>query len=167
MSITLKNHVLTMLDPEDQTPRWFGGPTAIDSIAEIDANCAAWKPAPDRHSIWELVLHIAYWKYEVRKTICENAPEPFPRNPDNWPEMPSQLNKENWKKDKAILEMEYRQLVESIEQFDNSRMSEKLKQYPDLTYADVISGILHHDLYHIGQIVLMKRLYESMVKPLK
>ena len=164
MSETIKNHVLTMFYPEDQMPRWFGGPTAVNSVTDVDANCAVWKPAPDRHSIWELVLHIAFWKYEVRKTISENAPEPFPRKPDNWPEMPSQLNEENWNKDKVILVSEHRDLVESIRQFDESRMGENLKLYPDLTYADVISGILHHDLYHTGQIVLMKRLYASIVQ---
>ena len=51
---------------------WHGGPTAMSVLRGVSVETASWRPGPGRHTIWELVLHIAYWKYAIRRRI-ENA----------------------------------------------------------------------------------------------
>ena len=53
----------------------LGGATPLGCLRGVQPEQAVWKPAPDRHSIWELVLHIAYWKYAVRRNL-EGSPLP-------------------------------------------------------------------------------------------
>ena len=60
--------LLDSLDEAFDKKSWHG-PNLRGAIRGVTAAQAAWRPAPDRHSIWELTLHAAYWKYVVRRKI--------------------------------------------------------------------------------------------------
>ena len=49
---------------------------------------ALWRPAPGRKCIWDLVVHIAYWKYTVRRHLAGGPQPRFPRSPANFPRLP-------------------------------------------------------------------------------
>ena len=74
------------LDPRGRGA-WHG-PTVQGALRGVSAAQARWQPAPGRHSIWELVLHIAYWNYAVRHHLEPDGPA-FPRSPANWPALPA------------------------------------------------------------------------------
>ncbi len=64
---------------------WHGGPTPVGAVRGVSAAAAHWTPAPGRASIWGLTLHIAYWKYTIRRhLVCRLIPR-FPRHPANFP----------------------------------------------------------------------------------
>ena len=48
---------------------WHGGPTPVGALRGVGAAEAWWRPAPRRKSIWMLTLHIAYWKYAIRRVL--------------------------------------------------------------------------------------------------
>src|SRR5437870_7055904 len=60
--------LLDLLDEAFDKKSWHG-PNLRAAIRGVTAAQAAWRPAPDRHNIWELTLHAAYWKYVVRRRI--------------------------------------------------------------------------------------------------
>ena len=60
--------VLNLLDEAFDKKSWHG-PNLRGSIRGVTAAQAAWRIAPDRHNIWELTLHAAYWKYVVRRRL--------------------------------------------------------------------------------------------------
>ncbi len=68
------NVLLDLLDEAFDKKSWHG-PNLRGSIRGVTAQQAAWRPGPDRHNIWELTLHAAYWKYVVRRrlTFCEDG----------------------------------------------------------------------------------------------
>ena len=115
------------------------------------AEQAAWSPAGDRHNIWELTLHGAYWKYVVRRLLKEKRGA-FVLKGSNFFERPEggAISEVAWKTDIAILEGEHRELREAV--VDKG-----------LTPAacHLIRGAAAHDLYHAGQIRLLRRLSEE------
>ncbi|MBI4810692.1 MAG: DinB family protein [Ignavibacteriales bacterium] len=75
------------------------------SIRGLTAKEAAWRPAKDRHNIWEIVVHCAYWKYAVRRRILGEKRGSFPLKGSNWFKRPDgKPNEELWRQDVALLE---------------------------------------------------------------
>lgn len=161
MSETQITSVLEILDPPKGFTPWHGGPTLMGCLRGVDAEQATWKPAPGRHNIWELALHIAYWKYRVRQYINPETPKGFGRSPANWPEVDEQT-KNQWKTDKTFIRQEHERLIEEIKRFPVERLNQRIKEKKEWTYRQLLDGIAAHDTYHIGQIQLMKRWYNAI-----
>jgi uncharacterized damage-inducible protein DinB len=153
--------VLHLLDPPAGARPWYGGATAIGSLRGVGHDQAAWKPTPDRHSIWELALHIAYWKYAVRRRLDESVPRgAFPRSPANWPAVPDEPDERFWKEDRALLRREHEALVTVVRALRPDRLDHRDAK-GDYRAIDLLFGVVTHDIYHTGQIQLMKRLYRE------
>lgn len=157
-----KESVLELLDPPTGFQPWHGGPTLMGCLRGVDAEEAAWKPASDRHSIWELALHMAYWKYSVRRYLNPETEKGFGRSPADWPEVENPAEAQ-WKEDKAFIKQEHKALIKEIKAFPTERLDERSTAKKQWTYRQLLDGIAAHDTYHIGQIQLMKRLYKSMI----
>ncbi len=106
---------------------WHGGPTPVGALRGVSAKEAAWRPAPGRHSIWDLALHIAYWKYAVRRHLLDDPIPHFPRSPSNWPAVPARPTEAAWKADRALLAAEHRALREAIGRFPAARLGRRLR----------------------------------------
>jgi uncharacterized damage-inducible protein DinB len=139
---------------------WHGGPTPIGALRGVSAAQARWIPARRRHGIWELVLHIAYWNYAVRRRLDPDSP-PFPRSPANWPALPSRADERAWAADRTLLAREHALLVRAVRRFDPGRWNRRVRTGRRWTYGDTIVGIMVHDAYHTGQIQLLKRLWRA------
>ena len=148
--------LLRVVDHAYERRSWHGT-TLKGSIRGLDPEAALWRPAPGRHNIWEYILHTAYWKYIVRRRLTGDKSLSFPRSPSDWPEPPSTASGKALKEDRALLQREHDLLREAIASFPASRLD---RRAPDSkwTYAEHAHGIAAHDLYHTGQIQLVKRL---------
>jgi uncharacterized damage-inducible protein DinB len=149
--------LLTVLDQSFENKAWHG-PNLRGSIRGVSPQEAAWRPAPKRHNIWEIVLHTAYWKYAVRRMLTGERRGSFSRKGSNWFPCPSPLSASDWREAVTLLTHEHAQLRAAIQ--DLRPMS--LYQRPassKYTRANLLYGIASHDVYHAGQIQLLKRLY--------
>jgi hypothetical protein len=137
--------------------RGWHGTTLRGALRGVTPKEALWRPGPDRHNVWELAIHAAYWKYAVRRRLAGDATGSFGRKPSNWPSVPDSPDLKAWKQDVALLESEHallRKVVSGLTPADLERRSPK----GVWTYAEEIHGVAAHDLYHTGQIQLIKRL---------
>jgi hypothetical protein len=151
--------LLEILDQAFDRKGWHGT-TLRGALRGITPAAALWRPAPGRHNIWELAIHAAYWKYAVRRRLAGAAAASFERKPSNWPAIPDPSDLKAWKKDVALLEAEHarlREVVSGLTAADLERRSPK----GVWTYAEEIHGVAAHDLYHTGQIQLIKRLMKE------
>ncbi len=155
--------ILNLLQPAKGKRLWYGGATAAGSLRGVGCDEAAWPPAPGRHSIWGLVLHLAYWKYAVRRILEDSPKGTFPRKPSNWPAVPT-ADEQTWKKDRRLLVEEHAQLLTVIRGFHPGRLDEIASGSGSYRYCDLMFGVSTHDLYHTGQIQLIKRLYRNQSK---
>lgn len=137
--------------------RGWHGTTLRGSLRGVTPAEALWRPAPGRHSIWELTVHAAYWKYAVRRRLAGDAAGSFARKPSNWPEVPRGPDARAWKGDIVLLEGEHRLLREAVRTIPPARLEERSPQGV-WTNAEEIHGVAAHDLYHTGQIQLIKKL---------
>jgi uncharacterized damage-inducible protein DinB len=154
---------LRHLDPPAGFKPWHGGASVLGSLRGVTAGVAAWKPYPDRHSIWELALHIAYWNYAVWRRLTDADQGGFPRGPSNWPAAPDPPDEAAWADDRRLVREWHDRLVSAVGTFDAGRLDEVAGEdgKTRTTYADLVTGIVLHDTYHAGQIQLMKRLARS------
>ena len=153
-----------LFDPPAGTKLWHGGASVLGALRGVKSEEAAWKPAPDRHSIWGLTLHVAYWNYAILRRITGGAQRGFPRSPSNWPSLPEEITASSWKSDRALVREYHTRLLEAMRNFEPSRLDELSSGKGEYTYADLLMGIVLHDTYHAGQIQMVKRLYASLTK---
>ena len=140
------------------TGRGWQGTTLTGAIRGVSPALASWRPASDRHSIWDLVLHTAYWKYAVRCRLTGERPKGgFARSPANWPTPPAQGGTGAWRADIRLLKVEHAKLRDVVAQLSDRRLA---RRTPSGAWRldETIFGVAAHDAYHTGQIQLLKRL---------
>lgn len=148
--------LLEILDQAYNRRGWHGT-TLRGALRGVTPAEALWRPGPDRHNVWELAIHAAYWKYAVRRRLAGEAAGSFERKPSNWPDIPDPPDLKAWQRDIVLLDAEHaklREVVSGLSAADLERRSPK----GVWTYAEEIHGVAAHDLYHTGQIQLIKRL---------
>lgn len=132
------------------------------SIRGINCEIASWRPLPSRHNIWETVIHAAYWKYVVRRRLLSEARGSFPLEGSNWFRRPLSANagEKEWKRDRLLLVDTHKSLRAAVANFASRQLYET-PAGSKVSNIDLIMGIVAHDLYHAGQIQLLKRLHKS------
>ncbi len=145
--------ILALLDEAYSKKTWHG-PNLSQALKGVTAKQAAWRPAPARHNIWEETLHAAYWKYAVRRRLEGGKRGSFVLKGSNFFARPEKgkATEAAWRADRAILKNEHRALVETIRKI--------LKSPCAKTHLRMMYGIAFHDVYHAGQIRLLRRLQE-------
>ena len=152
--------VLLQIIDESYTNRAWHGTNLRGSIRGLTAAQAAWRPSKNRHNIWEIVVHCAYWKYIVRRKLLGEKKGTFPLKGSNWFRRPDEATEKAWRADVALLEKTHLSLREAVAGLKPS----DLKKNPSgskWTNLQTISGIASHDVYHTGQIQLLKRLQKE------
>ncbi len=144
------DHLLAALDEAFDKKSWHGT-NLRGSIRGLTAEQAAWRPYSGRHSIQELVVHAAYWKYVVRRRLTGAKRGSFPEPGSNWFAHSDQPDQASWKRDVALLVSEHKLLRQAIAGLTPSDLRDRKK-------LQLIRGVAAHDLYHAGQIQLLKRL---------
>ena len=143
--------LLDQLDEAFDKKSWHG-PNLRSSIRGVTAQQAAWRPAASRHNIWELTLHAAYWKYVVRRRVTGEKRGSFVLPGSNFFERPVELSEAAWKADVGILVAQHRDLRLAVAQLPSVLKNSTLH---------IIRGAAAHDIYHAGQIRLLRRLQLS------
>ncbi|HET7039097.1 MAG TPA: DinB family protein [Gemmatimonadales bacterium] len=138
--------------------RGWQGTTLSGSLRGVTPRQALWRPAPGRHNVWELALHAAYWKYVVRRRITgETGRGGFPRSPSNWPALPESPTGAAWREDLRLLRRMHEGLLEAVAALPPRKLRAR-SPTGTWTYAQMIFGVAAHDVYHTGQIQLIKKL---------
>jgi hypothetical protein len=148
--------ILSMIDEAYSGSSWHG-PTLRGSIRGLTETEASWRPGSSRHSIREIVVHAAYWKYAVRRKLRGEKRGSFPLKGSNWFARPSKEPGTSWDDDIELLASQHELLREVIA----SVPAAALRTRPaggHRTREMLMRGIAAHDLYHAGQIRLIRRL---------
>jgi hypothetical protein len=151
--------LLEIVDQAFDRRAWHGTPL-WGALRGLTPRQALWRPGRGRHNIWEVVLHTAYWKYIVRRRLLRDAALEFPRRGADWPRLPDRPDAAAWKRDVALLREQHGALRAAIARFPTGRLRRKGWR-STWTNVQHIYGIASHDLYHAGQIQLIKRLQKA------
>ena len=149
------NEVKFLLDQIKTTfngDSWHG-PSLIRTLENVDYEQAKARPIGERHTIWELVNHTTYWLEEVKKVMQENKP-PEVDFELNWPKMG--MTDEDWELSVKRLEAAVNMLMDELAEWTNDDLARMVPNM-DFTYKQMLHGAVHHNLYHAGQISILKK----------
>ena len=143
---------------QDQHQRAFEGgawhgPSVQELLKDVSASDAAAHPIPGAHSIWELALHIAAWEGAGRRRLEGDRAqlpdeEDWQRNDDR--------SEDAWKKTLEDLKKQHDELQLAISRLDESRLDQPILDGMSSIYV-TLQGVIQHDLYHAGQIAILKK----------
>jgi hypothetical protein len=146
-----------MLDQAYDRRSWHGT-NLRGSIRRLSPEQAAWRPSPQRHNIWEIVVHAAFWKYVVRRRFSGEVRGSFPLKGSNWFLRPVQATDKAWRSDVALLDQMHRSLRTVVAGLPARELA-RLPAGSKVSNLALLTGIAAHDLYHAGQIQLLKKLW--------
>lgn len=146
----------------DQLKRAFEGgawhgPAVREVLKGVTAAQAAQKPILRAHSIWELVLHIAVWENAVKKWLSGGLSFKV-SDEEDWQTV-KDTGDAAWKKALENLEKGHMELRETISRLSDADLDRVLKE-PKPTVYDLLHGVIQHDLYHAGQIAVLKKAFQ-------
>ena len=140
---------------------WHGSST-IQLLGDITAEKALKRANPNAHTIWEIVNHMPVWKDEARKCL-QGGTFPFLPTEKEWPPI-TDTSEKAWEEAIQNLKNTHQRLLDAIYKFEPEKLDEPIsidKTWPapwsTTTYYGLLHGTLHHDVYHTGQIAILKK----------
>ena len=152
--------LLRVIDEAYDHPAWHG-PNLRSALRGVTAQQAAWRPARSRHNIWEIAVHAAYWKYAVRRRLVGGKRGAFSERGSNWFSGRASANRAAWRRDLLSLRQQHQELRQAIAALDPGRLRPAQRRAKGRSPVDHIVGVAFHDVYHAGQIQLLKRLQQK------
>ena len=129
------------------------GPALLELLAGVDAAAAYAKPLAAAHSIWELLLHIEVWDGAGLRRLDGGKYQP--KGLANFP-MPPKPTEAAWRKAVAAAKRTHDTLVDTVAALPDGRLRDRVpgKRYD---FYHMLHGVVQHELYHAGQIALLKK----------
>ncbi len=133
---------------------WHGDPIwqILDSVS---AECAAYRPIAEAHTIWEIVLHMTIWEAAGARRLAgqrDGVDEAL-----NFP-IPPAVTDANWQKTRDTFRASNQEFREALASLDSARLDE-LSAAGKRSYYNEAHGVIQHDVYHAGQIALLRKAF--------
>jgi hypothetical protein len=149
--------LLQVLDRAYNVRSWHG-PNLRGALRGIDAAEAARRPGDGRHNAWEVAVHCAYWKYRVASLLDPGTARSFGEKGSDWFERPAgAAGPAAWRADLARLDEWHAEVRSAVAGLDPRTLDDPSGR-DRWTRFDLVAGIAAHDLYHAGQIRLVRRM---------
>jgi hypothetical protein len=157
--MTTTELLLASIDEAFDKRSWHGT-NLRGALRGVTFEQAAHRVRPDRHNIWELAVHAAYWKHDIRRRLAGGEVPAFALEGSDFWTRPVEGTAAEWRADLALLQGEHDGLRAAVAAFPSSRWNRKAPGKP-FNFEGLVRGVAAHDLYHAGQIQLLKRLQEN------
>jgi uncharacterized damage-inducible protein DinB len=133
------------------------GPAVLSLLEGVSASQAAARPVASAHSIWQLVQHIAAWESACLRRLKGDPAQLT--DEEDWP-LVADTSETAWKKAKEQLVETHRELLEAIAILKDVDLDKPIIDNPSIPSSSVyvtLHGGIQHDLYHAGQIAILKK----------
>ena len=154
--------LIGLIDEAYDHPAWHG-PNLKSALRGVSAAMAGWAPGKGRHSIREIALHAAFWKYQARRRLSQSKLAVFPVRGYNWFSLEKgdgAWNEKSWKSLRVLLEDQHQELRQIVSGLSSKQLAEPAGRKGQ-SVKDNVKGVALHDVYHAGQIQLIKRLWQT------
>ena len=163
--MTEVEQLIAILDQAYNRTSWHGT-NLRGSSRRVGLAQAAWRPRPGRHNIWEIIVHAAYWKYAAARRFTGEGRGSFPLKGSNWFRRPidrTLATESAWRSDLALLDEMHESLRAAVGRLSPQDLARTPSGKKVSNFA-LLSGVAAHDLYHAGQIQLLKRLSPARLR---
>lgn len=128
--------------------------TLANTLKDVSANQAYRKVNPNLNTIWEITNHLIQWRRNILKRV-EGETVTTPDHNYFVPVLDS--SEAAWEQSLQNLAKSQELWNSFFENFDDADL-DKIYVNNGHTYYEHIHGIIQHDIYHLGQIVILKKL---------
>jgi uncharacterized damage-inducible protein DinB len=147
----------------DQLERSFHGgawhgPAVLEALDGVDEAVAAARPVIGAHSIWEITGHVGAWMQVAARRIRGAAKTPL-SDEENFPPA-GDATPDAWKTVQESLRHAYRELLEALRGLEDANLADTVPG-SDPTVRGLVFGVIQHNAYHAGQLVLLRRAQED------
>ena len=129
------------------------GPSVREVLEGVSAQTASRRPIAGAHTIWEIVHHIQAWQDGVLRRLHGETVNLTPAQ--DWPSVNS-ANENAWKADLELLEKSYEDLISAVKKLEDPQLETPISG-DDYNFYFLLHGLIQHDLFHAGQIAVLKR----------
>ena len=157
--LTLKelvvDHIHTTLYDED----WQWQPPLSAALEGLTAGQAAWRPAPERHSIWQIVRHLILWKRAVLQAWDGDPPDGSALSAQDWREASG--SDADWERDRQSLLDISAEFLTRAQALDDAGLARPMVWYETGEVQPLAMRLIRtttHDIYHAGQIMYLRAL---------
>jgi uncharacterized damage-inducible protein DinB len=164
--MTERDRLLDQLEREIGGEPWHG-PPLVKILDGITVEQAARTPSPDAHSIWEILIHMTGWKREVARRAQGHAAAEPARG--DWPAI-GEVSESRWRAACEDHLSAQRDLVELVRGMSDAQLDTRVQGDTaafigaGITIRATLYGILQHDVYHAGQIAILKKLAGATIR---
>ena len=144
--------IIDQMDRAMNGEAWHG-PHLEELLADVSAQQAAAHPVPGAHSIWELVNHIGAWNAILAQRAAGHAVTVTPEQ--DWPPV-TDTGAESWKRALEQMRASRARLRSAVEKLSDAQL-EDIAPGKDHSIYVMLHGGVQHDLYHAGQIAVLKK----------
>jgi uncharacterized damage-inducible protein DinB len=146
------NRILDQMDRAYSGEAWHG-PDLKQLLDGISAEDASKHPVAGAHSIWELVNHIAAWNTIVQQ---KSKGEPVAMTTElDWPPV-WETSEVTWKRALENFAESRTRLRNYVKTVHDDQLDEPIQRENYSRYV-LLHGLVQHDLYHAGQIAVLKK----------
>jgi hypothetical protein len=131
------------------------GPSVLENVKDIRPKTAGYRQK-DIHTIAELVYHITSWRIFALKKIQGDADYDIRTEKQNWGNL-KEIDEFEWETLQMELTLSHDELMSSLDEKDDSFLNE-IVPGSEYDFFTLLHGIIHHDLYHSGQIGVLKKM---------
>ena len=152
IKMTEIKRIIDQMDRAFSGDAWHG-PSLMSLLDGLSADDASKHSVPSAHSVWELVLHSAAWKTIAQHRLAGETVEVTTER--DWPPV-WEVTDVAWKRSIETLSESHKRLRKVAEELKEDQLEENAGGSDYSRYV-LLHGVIQHDLYHAGQIAILKK----------
>ncbi|WP_215239867.1 DinB family protein [Dyadobacter helix] len=159
-----KDEVLRIIDLLNDTyeseEAWYG-PSVVEALRDVTPKMAEKRLSTNTHSIAEIVYHMTTWRIFAVRKIQGDAEFDIKTQDKDWKKFPV-VDEFEWEAIQMELSLSQEELISELEKIESDMFLEDFVPGRDYSYYTLIHGVIQHDIYHAGQVGLIKKALKSM-----
>jgi uncharacterized damage-inducible protein DinB len=152
------NHITARMHAVAEGSPWFG--LSVKEALETIDHVQAVERINKQHNIAEILNHINQWKkFSFEKTAGDTGFDIVLNSNQDWKKI-DHLTAREWQ---ALRDMYFELNAELVDAIQHVKKDWLDQIVPDRKYsfADLFHGIIDHDIYHLGQIIIVHKMIKK------
>ncbi len=148
--------IIDLLNDTYESEQAWHGPSVVEVLRGVTPKMADKVVIQHTHTIAEIVFHITTWRIFAVRKLQGDANFDIRTKEKNWKTF-NHFDELEWETLQMELSLSQEELVSELEKKSNDDFLDDIVPGRDYSYYTLLHGIINHDLYHAGQISLLKK----------
>lgn len=148
--------IIDLLNDTYESEQAWHGPSVVEVLRDVSTKVSEARITSNTHSIAEIVYHLTNWRIFAVRKLQGDAEFDIKTRDQDWKTFPL-IDDFEWEALQMELSLTQEELISELEKIESDEFLEEIVPGRDYSYYTLLHGIIHHDLYHAGQVSLIKK----------